>query len=103
MIYIWKHQETGEIREITCRISEIDDFLETVPDPEDWNRIPQLPNVRTDKLSVSFPDGHVPRSRKADLNDVKEATKLEIESYNKRPEDRAGLNKEIKKLKEQKK
>lgn len=103
MVYEWWNEETDEVRVVECRISEIDDFLKTVIDPEAWKRVPQEIGIRTDKLSASYLDGVVPRSKKADLQDVKEATKLEIESYNKRPEDRAGLNKEIRKLKEPKK
>ncbi len=103
MTYEWENKETGEIREITCRMSEIDDFLKTVPDPDNWERLPQLAGVRTEKLSRTFLDGHITRSHKADLDDAKTAAKLESESFNMKPEERKGITKEINKLRRSKK
>jgi len=102
-IYEWEHIPTSRRIEVESSIKDIDKFLETVDDPDNWRRVPQMPNVRTDKLSTSYPDGHVPRSRKKDINDAKEAVKLEIDSYNMKPEKRGGIKKEIKKLREIKK
>ena len=97
--YVWHCRDTDEYIEVSCKISEIDDFLDTVDNPEAWHRVPQMPNVRTEKLSQSWPDGMVPQSRKAELSDVKQAEKLKIESYGMKPENRGEIKKEIKKLK----
>ena len=97
--YVWKNRKTEEYVEVSCAIKDIDKYLEEVDDPENWHRVPQMPNVRTDKLSASWPDGMVPTSRKNDLSDVKQAEQLKIESYGMKPDDRKGINKEIKKLK----
>ena len=103
--YIWHNKVTDEYVEVTCSIANIDKFLEDYPENEhdDWRRVPQLPNVRTDKLSTSYIDGHVPLSKQEDIKDAKEAVKLEMESYNLEPKKRAGINREIKKLRSIKK
>lgn len=99
MKYIWKNKETDECVEVQCRLADIDKFLEEVDDPENWTRVPQLPNVRTEKLSKTWPEGYVPASRKADLSDVKQAEKMKIESYGMKPTERTEIKKEIKKIK----
>ena len=99
-VYEWRNNKTEEVREFTCRIADIDSFLDTVPEEErdDWSRVMSMPAVRTDKLSVTFPDGHVPASRRKQTKDALEAAKLEIQSYNLPHDKRSGINKEIKKL-----
>jgi len=101
--YYWQNHKTEECQTVVCSIADIDKFLETVPDPENWQRIMQMPNIRTDKLSVSFLDGHVPASKKRDFDDLKQAAKIEQDSYNLKPEDRGEHKKAIKQLKEVKK
>ena len=101
--YHWKNKETEEYQTVVCSIADIDKFLETVPDPDNWFRVMQLPQVRTEKLSASFLDGHVPASKKKDFDDLKQAAKIEADSYNLKPEDRKEHKKAIKQLKEVKK
>lgn len=101
--YVWRNKKTEEHVEVRCSMSDIDKYLESVDDPSVWERVPQMPNVRTEKLSTSFLDGVVPEDRKSHFRDIKEAAKLESQSYNLPPDKRAGINKEIKKLKETKK
>lgn len=90
---------TEEIVQVVSSVSEIDQYLETVEDPENWHRVPQLMSVRTEKLSKTWPEGHIPTSRKNDLADVKQAEKLKLESYKMKPTERAEIKKEIKKIK----
>lgn len=98
-MYVWKNTKTEEVVQVISSVSEIDQYLETVDDPDNWHRITQLPNIRTARTSQTWPDGFIPTSRKNDLNDVKTAEKLKIESFGMKPTERTEINKEIKKLK----
>jgi hypothetical protein len=61
-------------------MADIDKFLEELPEDErdQWRRVPQIPNVRTDKLSATFLDGQ--RKQRDDWKRYREAQDIKIAS-----------------------
>lgn len=41
MKYIWINKKTKEVKQVECSIKEIDNFLKTVSDPNNWRRVLQ--------------------------------------------------------------
>ena len=41
-IYIWHNKQTKEDKTYECSLREIESFLDTVPDPDNWYRVIQL-------------------------------------------------------------
>ena len=40
-IYIWHNKQTKEDKTYECSLHEIESFLDTVPDPDNWYRVIQ--------------------------------------------------------------
>jgi len=97
-VYVFEHKTLDTITEIECKMSELDKLVEEMG--PDWRRVYEVPQIRTEKLSVSFVDGVIPNSKKKDYDAIKRAAKLEVEAYNMKPSERGKINKEIRKEKE---
>jgi len=89
--YCWKNRVTDKEIVVECELSQIEEFLDYVPDPENWFRLMQLPNV----TRASFVDG----TKRSGFAEMREALKLERESYKLKPSERTEIKREIRKVK----
>ncbi len=95
-VYIWKNRETGEIREDIRAIADMDKFLDTVDDSDNWHRVLEAPAV----LKRLIPSGFGIRERDYSWQAAKEVAALEDSTLDLPTNDpkRKDIKKEINKI-----
>jgi len=73
-MYIWEHSQTKERKEVFALIKDIDEFLNTVEDPENWRRLMFAPRI----MEKTYLDGQRAKSDPV-YQDLKEIADLKVQ------------------------
>jgi len=91
--YLFTDLETGETDEYIISYSKMKEMQQD----ERYQQVFQMPSVSTSN-SASFPDGHMPNSRKQAMDLEKKIANTTAKMYGQKQENREEYKKEIKEL-----
>jgi len=94
--YMWMNSETEEVKEWTSKISERNDFLKTVDDPDNWSRVPDAMVTSTRNSETYI--GHTPTARKDQMRLYSEQLKATAKMQSQDHDKRGDMKKEIQKI-----
>lgn len=97
--YDFRNEETGEESEHFFSREELERFVEENPKQK---RVFKMPQIST-STSATYVDGFAPNSRKQAIALEKEIAALTAQEYGTRPDKRAEIQEEIKKIKQKRK